>query len=431
MEMISQWLQQPYAPLLLVIALIALVVLGLILVGVLTNLSKRERNLQERLGQMTREMADHLQSVQSSAQTQSEINREMMHTELKYVGEDVSRRMNELQRSQQSQLDSFAGQIQQIGSDDGARIEQLTKTMETRLMGYQDQMERTSGALMQQLVSPTNGQPSDGWSMFTDALPGQLDSVYQQLDEMQALVSGAGDVAHILRDMNAQSTDEIVPLPDLIARLMDASEYQQNAKLKPGGGRAPYAIVLPPCEPGDMNCMLPLIELSLQDGALSEDALMDAIANAAERASEQLLNPPLTTDFVVLYLPSETLHAQALSHSSLTNILQQQLHVALAGPVTLSALIRSLQIGMKSAQVGRQSDEIRALLGTVKGEISAFSDALQKTQKRIRQADNALEDASRKTRMIQKRLRDVEKLAKSQRKQLISDDEKYNNQDWD
>ena len=152
------------------------------------------------------------------------------------------------------------------------------------------------------------------------------------------------------------------------------------------------------------------------------------IRSAAKDISEKYINPPDTTDFGIMYLPTEGLYAEAIRRPGLTDVLQRDFRVVVAGPTTLAALLNSLQMGFRTLAIEKRSSEVWALLGAVKSEFGRFGDILEKTQQKIREASNTIEDAARKSRTIERKLRKVQELPAADTAAMIGDDDADDNE---
>ena len=151
----------------------------------------------------------------------------------------------------------------------------------------------------------------------------------------------------------------------------------------------------------------------------AQRALEASVRLHARRIHDRFIAPPYTTDYAVMFLPTEGLYAQVLRMGALCDQLQNQYRVVTAGPTTLAALLNSLQMGFRTLQIERQSAEVWKLLGAVKTEFSHFSELLVRTQQKLRQASDSIEDAARKTRTIQERLEDVQELPGGKARELL------------
>lgn len=483
MEYINQLLQNPTA--LMIDALIVLIVVVILMVA---RSSKREAALMSQLNQVERSVSEQLRHIESATLQQTQQSREEVSQNLRGMGDSVTRVMGEMARTQQTQLDAFAGQLQGINVKDEQRMDGMQKTVDQRLQAYQDRMDRVGDVLDDKLgrnaqhiellrqsleqrmesLQRDNGLRLQQIERTVDErlnttldrrlnesfhlVNERLERVYQGLGEMQSLASGVGDLKRVLTDVRTRGLVGEIQLGTLLSQLMTREQYETDVRIVPGGERVSFAIVLPGRTSEDRNSLLPidasfphevydrLIDaLDRADQQRIEQLsrqLSDEVRAAAGRVSEQFIHPPRTTDFAVLFLGSEGLYAEVLRHPGLVEGLQREYRVTLTGPSTLSALLNSLQMGIKTLAIERRSEEVWALLGAVRGEIGNFAEALSRTQKRIRQASESIEDAAQKSRVIQRKLKGVDSLSESDRKRLLKsdaldEDEGYENSDWD
>jgi DNA recombination protein RmuC len=143
------------------------------------------------------------------------------------------------------------------------------------------------------------------------------------------------------------------------------------------------------------------------------------IKKAAKDIKDKYISPPQTTDFGILFLPIEGLYAEVLRRPGLADSLQREFRVIIAGPTTLAAILNSLQMGFRSLAIQKSSSEVWQLLSVVKNEFGKFGDILEKTQKKLQEAGNTIEDAARKTRTIEQKLRKVQDLPPAEKAMLL------------
>ena len=254
----------------------------------------------------------------------------------------------------------------------------------------------------------------------------RLEAVYKGLGEMKTLASGVGDLKKVLANIKTRGTWGETQLAMLLEEALAPAQYEVNCAVVPGSGeRVEFAVRLPGHSEGQpvylpIDAKFPLEDYerlqSARDGA--DKALVDAtlsaleraISREAERIAGKYIKPPYTTDFAILYLPVEGLYAEALRISGLAERLQRTHRVSLAGPTTLLTLLNSLQMGFRTLAIQQRSAEVWRLLSQVRGDFAAFSDILEKTQNRLRQASESIDLANRRTRSITRRLRAVESM---------------------
>jgi len=255
----------------------------------------------------------------------------------------------------------------------------------------------------------------------------RLEMVHRGLGEMQSLASSVGDLKKVLTNIKARGMWGEVQLGALLEQILTREQYEQNVPTKKGSNeRVEYAIKLPGRDGGDEMIWLPidakfpqedyqrLVEAQEQANAeLAEEAarqLENRIKLEARTIREKYIDPPHTTDFAILFLPVEGLYAEIVRKAGLCELLQREFRVVVAGPTTLAALLNSLQMGFRTLAIERRSSEVWALLGAVKTEFGRFGDLLDKTQKKLQEASSTIENAARKSRTIEKKLRDVQAL---------------------
>jgi len=211
------------------------------------------------------------------------------------------------------------------------------------------------------------------------------------------------------------------------------------ATKKGSNDRVEYAIKLPGRDDKDEVVWLPidakfpqedyqrLIEAQEQANAeLAEEAarqLENRIKLEAKSIREKYIDPPHTTDFAILFLPVEGLYAEIVRKAGLCEFLQREFRVVVAGPTTLAALLNSLQMGFRTLAIERRSSEVWALLGAVKTEFGRFGDLLDRTQKKLQEASSTIENAAKKSRTIEKKLRDVQALPSGEAVTLVDEGE--------
>jgi len=218
--------------------------------------------------------------------------------------------------------------------------------------------------------------------------------------------------------------------------VMTADQFIANATCRPGSAeRVEYAIRLPGKEDGEGEVLLPidakfpredyerLIEAS--DNADPEGveaaskALENRVKSFAKDIRDKYINPPQTTDFAILFLPTEGLYAEVVRRPGLMDLLQRDYRVNICGPTTLGALLNSLQMGFRTLAIQQRSSEVWEILGAVKTEFSKYGDVLDKVKKKLDEASNTIEDVAKRKRAIDRKLRSVAELPSVQTQALL------------
>ncbi len=253
----------------------------------------------------------------------------------------------------------------------------------------------------------------------------RLGEVHQSLGQMQGLAGGVDDLRRILSNVKVRGTWGEMQLGNILQDILERARYVENAEVRPHSGlRVEYALRLPGQR--EQEVLLPIdAKFPLEDYQRLQQAREVGDAQAAEAATKQLerrlkgeakdicekyICPPYSTDFAVMYLPSEGLFGEALNIAGLAEELQQKYRVCLAGPTTLAALVNSLQLGFRTLAVQQRTTEVWQLLNKVKQELAGLEAALDKTAKKLEEGQNALHSTARYTSRLKKQLDAVELL---------------------
>jgi DNA recombination protein RmuC len=370
------------------------------------------------------EVAQNRQEAGASARD----TREELMKAFTTFGEQMIRRLGEAFTANKSQLDSFSKQLFNLTDTNDKRLAEMRKTIEERITLLQkdnsqklDQMRNTVEEKLQTTLEKRLGE---SFRMVSE----RLDAVHKGLGEMQTLASSVGDLKHVLTNVKTRGTWGEIQLGLLLEQVLAPEQYEANvATKKRSADRVEFAIRLPG-RTGDredivwlpIDAKFPqedyrrLVEAQeAANAAQAEEAskrLEIVIKNEAKTIREKYLDPPATTDFAVMYLPTEGLYAEIIRRTGLCEVLQRDFRVVVAGPTTLAALLNSLQMGFRTLAVEQRSSEVWKLLGAVKTEFGRFGDLLDKTHKKLQEASTTIENATKKSRTIEKKLRKVEDL---------------------
>jgi len=323
---------------------------------------------------------------------------------------EVTRRIEGLTRSNESRLDNLRESVEQ-------RLDRLQKNNELKL----DQMRKT---VDEQLQGTLEKRLGESFKLVSD----RLDQVHKGLGEMQQLATGVGDLKRVLTNVKARGTWGEVQLGALLEQVLTRQQYERNVKPRPGSNEiVEFAIRLPgPDDAPQSVVWLPIDAkfpqedyLRLLDASESGDpdavqrtgaALARAVESAAADIRNKYLAPPHTTDFGILFLPTEGLYAEVVRAPDLLDRLQQRHCVVVAGPTTLSAILNSLQMGFRTLAIEKRSSEVWTVLSAVKTEFGKFGDVLDRVKKQLDTASRSIDQTGTRSRAIERKLRSVEEL---------------------
>ena len=385
------------------ILLIAALVLLLAVLGLLLAILFRKAPIdfspiQQATERTERAVRDEFSRNRTEAATVAQRSREAVDTSLKNVGDSLDRRLGAMRETIEARL----GTIQ---SENAKKLDEMRQTVDEKLQGT---LEKRLGESFK-LVSE------------------RLEQVYKGLGEMQSLAVGVGDLKRVLTNVKARGTWGEVQLERMLEQVLCPEQYDKNVATKDGGERVEFAIKLP--GRGDDKAeivWLPIdAKFPIEDFQRLQDAQEKGDADLAEAAAKQLeirikgcagdicekyLNPPKTTDFGILFLPTEGLFAEVVRRPGLPDLLQGKYKVVVAGPTTLWSILNSLQMGFRTLAIQQRSSEVWKLLAAVKTEFGKYGDILDKVQKKLQEATNTIDSAAVRTRAIERKLRDVQEL---------------------
>ncbi|MFZ4534829.1 DNA recombination protein RmuC [Propionivibrio sp.] len=422
----------------LLYGLVAIGIVGLLLLVVLLQRSGRKddsldpyfRSLEGGLERVERELRQEMARGRQEAATAARGDRDEQSQSLDRLAKTLSAQVGQLGTLQGQQLESFAQQLARLTQSNEQRFEQLRLSIEARLGAIQadnaSKLEEMRKTVDEKLHATLEQRLGDSFKLVSE----RLELVHKGLGEMQALAAGVGDLKKVLTNVKTRGTWGEVQLEALLDQVLTAEQYQKNVITRPNSNeRVEFAICLPGREMGEddkrpvwlpIDAKFPMEDyqrlIEAQDRAdpvaveLASKALELRLRDEAKKIRDKYVEPPYTTDFAILYLPTEGLYAEALRRPGLADGLQRDFRISIAGPTTLAALLNSLQMGFRTLAIEKRSSEVWGVLGAIKTEFGKFGDALEATRKKLEQATKSIESASVRTRQIERKLKGVEAL---------------------
>ncbi len=367
--------------------------------------------------------------AQNRAETgeNARLAREEITGTLKSHGDSLLSRMTEIASLQKSQLDTFSRQLTELTRTNEQKLEAVRQTVEQKLQLLQEDNSRRLEQMRQTVDEKLHATIEKRLGESFRIVGERLEQVHKGLGEMQSLAAGVGDLKKVLSNVKTRGTWGEMSLGFLLEQLFTPEQYARNVITKQGGTeRVEFALRLPGRNADESEVWLPidakfpeadyrrLIEAQEQARPeLIEESARNIerfIKGEAKKIQEKYIDPPGTTDFGIMYLPVESLYAEVLRRPGLCESLQRDFRIVITGPTTLAALLNSLQMGFRTLAIEKRSSEVWTLLGAVKTEFGKFGDLLDKTRKKLQEAGNSIETAARKSRTIERKLRDVQEL---------------------
>lgn len=388
------------------------------LTSVATIQNNQIDSFAQQLAKLNEANAQQLESMRQAITMQAQAGREEQSASLKRFGDTLHQTLHTLTESNAQRMAeirmTLEAKIRDLQTDNGARLEEMRKTVD----------EKLHATLEQRL--------GESFKLVSD----RLDKVHQGLGEMQQLAIGVGDLKRVLTNVKTRGTWGEVQLEMLLEQVLTPDQYAKNVETVPASGeRVEFAIKLPGQEEGSRPIWMPIdakfpkeqyerlceaAELADSDGvAVAGRELERAVRVEAKSIAEKYLSPPLTTDFAILFLPTEGLYAEVMRRPGLADELQRVSRVSIAGPSTLSALLNSLQMGFRTLALEKRSSEVWQVLGAVKTEFGKFGDVLAATRNTLERAAKNIEQAETRTRQMNRKLKSVEALPSETAQMLL------------
>ena len=362
--------------------------------------------------------------------------REEVVNNQKNANDTVVRVMGEMRQSQQNSLSAMEKTIKELSEKNEALSKELRDTMDAKMKSLQEsnekKLEQIQKTVDEQLQTTLQKRLGESFKLVSE----RLEAVQRGLGEMQTLATGVGDLKRVLTNVKARGTWGEVQLGAILEQILAPEQYDKNVKVRPASNElVEYAIRLPGDDANagpvwlpidakfpqeDYQRLLDATERTDQNAIeQSQKALNRSIENAARDISEKYIEPPATTNFAIMFLPTEGLYAEALRQPELTSKLQQTWRVTIAGPTTLAALLNTLRMGFQTLAIQKHSSEIWQVLAAVKTEFGKFGDVLTKVKRQLQTASTTIDETGRRTRAMERKLRGVEVLPEEEASKLL------------
>lgn len=381
--------------------------------------------LETRLTELAQGMANHGQGLRAE-----------LNTGLQVISATVSETLQLISQQQKERLDVLDQKVQSLVEQQNRAQDALKQAVETRLDALRnensqklDDMRRT---VDEKLQSTLESRITESFRIVSQ----QLESVHKGLGEMQTLAAGVGDLKKVLSNVKVRGTWGEVQLGNLLEQFLTADQYIQNAQIREGSQeRVEYAIRMPG-RGDEKECLIPIdAKFPQEDYArlvaaaeASDPVAVEAAASALESRvkgfakliREKYICSPLTTEFAILFLPTESLYAELLRRPGLFDSLQRESHVILAGPTTLAAMLNAFQMGFRSLAIQKRSAEVWQVLGAVRTEFSKHGDVVDTLRTQLNRAVNTIDKLGTRTRVMTKALKDVDSLPEEKASALLA-----------
>jgi DNA recombination protein RmuC len=444
----------------IVLALLALNTL--LLIGWWLRSGDKERQAREDEAQRAQRSRDeeHQRAVRTELQDGARATRQELAASLALLQQTLLAQSGDVARTQNEQIDSFRGQLGQhqqavaqslqaltaqltehlraMAEGNDRRLAEMRQAVEGRLAALQDgnekKLEQMRATVDEKLHATLEQRLGESFKQVAE----RLEQVHRGLGEMQVLARDVGSLNRVLTNVKTRGIFGEVQLAGLLEQVFTPEQYAANVETVPGSGaRVEFAIKLPGRHGHEAgtHVWLPidakfpredyerLLDAQERADAAGVEAAARAIENRmkleARTIREKYLAAPHTTDFAILFVPTESLYAEVLRRPGLVEQLQREHRITLAGPTTLLATLSSLQMGFRTLALERRSAEVWQVLGAVKTEFAKFGEVLARTRKKLQEAGNTIEAAEVRTRAMARQLRGVEAVGDAYAQQVL------------
>ena len=353
------------------------------------------------------------------------------------LGEDARKGRQETSESQQRFAEMLSQRLGELTQGNELRIGEMRATLESRLKELQAdnaaKLELMRATVDEKLHATLETRLTESFGNVT----AMLAQVHQGLGDMNKLAADVGGLQRVLNNVKSRGVFGEVQLAGLLEQVFAPDQYAANVATVPGSNERVEFAVRFPGSSVDAVVWLPIDAkfpredyerlLDAQERADAEaarasgEALERRVRLEATRIRDKYVSPPHTTEFAILFLPTEGLYAEVLRRPGLVDALQRDLRIAVAGPTTLLALMTSFHMGFRTLAIEKRSSEVWKTLGAVKTEFSKFGDVLDSVKSKLDQASTQIEKTGVRTRAIERRLREVESLPSEGEQGLLGD----------
>jgi DNA recombination protein RmuC len=413
------------------ILVIALALLALLLIALALGQSAAAARANERLERELRAAVE-----QAASQVRIETGARLAQLEAALAAQVTqttgvhTQQLTAYGQTMREQLDAQTRALQMA-------LAEVRGTLQTQLAGLQAEnaakLEQIRATVDDKLQATLEARLGESFRLVSE----RLEQVHRGLGEMQTLAAGVGDLKRVLTNVKSRGLFGEVQLGALLEQVLSPEQYAKNVKTRPGAKEpVEFAIRMPGKEDGasvwlPIDAKFPTEDyerlLAAQEAADREAveaaarALENRIRVEARSIREKYVEPPHTTDFAILFLPAEGLFAEVLRRPGLTEALNRELRIVIAGPTTLFAMLNSLQMGFRTLALERRSAEVWQVLGAVKTEFARFGEVLARVKSQLATAANTIEQAQTRTRQMERKLRDVEALPQPRTRALFAE----------
>ena len=347
---------------------------------------------------------------------------------LKSTADTIAKTIGQMGALQKTQLEAVAMQLKDLTETNQSTLESLRNTINSQLKQIQESNEKKLEDMRKTVDEKLQGTLEKRLGESFKIVSERLEAVQRGLGEMQNLATGVGDLKRVLTNVKTRGTWGEIQLGAILEEILTPDQYDRNVQTKDDSQEnVEYAVRLPGPDSDPDACVWFPIDSKfpqedyhrLLDATDTGDvnavekataALVRTVRSSAQEIRDKYLNPPKTTDFAIMFVPTEGLYAEVLRQPGLVEQLQQDYRIVVAGPTNLAAILNSLRMGFRTLAIGRRASDVWNVLAAVKTEFGKFGNVLDKVGKLLSSASRTIEETGVRTRAMERKLREVEQL---------------------
>jgi len=434
------------------ITLLFVIIIFLLIVNIVLTLIKKNQDrfdeLKEKIIQSDTALSkidplirDEFGRNREESQRSFKENREELNQSFKLLGDTLTKTVAELSNAQKGQFELFSNRQEQIRKDSEANLKEIREIVEKRLQTLQEEnskkLEEMRKVVDEKLQETVEKRFNESFKLINE----RLEQVHKGLGEMQSLASGVGDLKKVLTNVKTRGNLGEIQLGAILEQILSPEQYEQNAVVRENSSeRVEYVVKLPGKNDDEKSLLLPIdskfpnedyqrlldayenvTDLNPRDREAVAKQFENSVKKSAKDIRDKYINPPVTTDFAILFVPTEGLYAEILRRTGLFETLQREYKITVVGPTNLVAFLSSLQMGFKTLQIEKRSSEVWNVLGAVKTEFNKFGAVLEKTKTKLQQAANDIDQVGIRSRALERKLRTVHELPQEQTIELLGE----------
>ena len=433
-----------------------ILLIALIIIGIINIILQLTNKTSTKIGQdlikfettVTRiepAIREEFSTSRKESQDSFKSNREEQANSLKSFEDTFTKNVKDFNELQKQKFDDLANKQENIKKETENKLKEIRETVEGKLNNIQEdnnkKLEEMRKTVDEKLQESVEKRFNESFKLITE----RLEAVHKGLGEMQTLATGVGDLKKVLTNVKTRGTFGEVQLGAILEQFLSPQQYIKNDHPDEDNEKrvVEYSIKLPGKD-ADKPVLLPIdSKFPVEDYQRLLDAydnnpdaveaisiqLGKSVEKCAKDISDKYIKPPKTTDFAILFVPTEGLYAEILRRPGFSENIQQKHRVVIVGPTNLVAFLSSLQMGFRTLEVQKRSSEVWEILGAVKNEFGNFGSLLEKTKKKLQETANVIDKAGIRSRAIEKKLKNVEALPDDKSMKLLGESIEFEEDD--